>query len=177
MSIDIPEDVMEKILELRKKNGLVPTPEAVIEDITTAKTKFTLKETPRYRRAGDSPLYIAGKYLTSHRGVCPATGERETPRSESVATPVSTSKEQVISEDAFVKVLAGKGFKFTRLVNTITGEVVKEESDPKIARLNLAYQQIPNNADHTKVYVQRTTPQIQVAMTLDRFLELAGIKG
>ena len=177
MSIDIPEDAMEKILELRKKNGLVPTAEAVIEDITAAKTKFTLKETPRYRRAGDSPLYIAGKYLTSHRGVCPATGEREASRGDFASASTSSAKEQVISEDAFVKVLAGKGFKFTRLVNTITGEVVKEESDPKIARLNLAYQPIPNNADHSKVYVQRTTPQIQVSMTLDRFLELAGIKG
>jgi len=68
---------MTQVLALRKKNGLIPTEEALAADIAAARTKYTLQETARYRRAGESPLYIAGKYLTSHNGVCPATGERE----------------------------------------------------------------------------------------------------
>ena len=166
---------MKQMLALRKKNGLAPTQEALFADVAAARTKYTLKETARYRRAGDSPLYVAGKYLTAHNGVCPATGERESQRADTTSN-VTPNSEPTISQDAFVKVLAGKGFQFTRLVNTITGEIVKEESDPKIARLNLAYQSIPQNADHDKIYVQRTTPQIQVSMTLDRFLEIAGLK-
>lgn len=85
--------------------------------------------------------------------------------------------ESVISEEALIKVLAAKGFKFTRLVNALTGEVVEEKTDPKIDKLNLVYRAIPTSrADSVAVYVTQTSPQIQVAMTLDKLLELAGIR-
>jgi hypothetical protein len=173
--------ILDKALELRKKNGLVATKEALMTDLEAAGAKYTVTETPRYRAAGESPIYISGKYLTAKGGICPATGEREEPKDTlKVArkTPNLLGQPAVseISEDACVRVLAGKGFKFIRLVNSLTGEVVKEETDPRITKLNLVYSAIPKNAASDRLYVTQTSPQVQVSMTLDRFLELAGIK-
>jgi hypothetical protein len=96
-------------------------------------------------------------------------------------TRTRTSKEETslspISEDVFVKVLAGKGFNFVRLVNSITGEVVKEESDKKIEALgSYQFKSIPRNADNDSVYVIQTANQIQVAMSLDKFLSVTKTK-
>jgi hypothetical protein len=87
--------------------------------------------------------------------------------------PLTTPSE--ISETAFVKVIAGKGFKYVHLVNTLTGEVVKEEKDPKIEKLDLQFSAIPRNSDGA-IHVTQTSPEIQITMNLEKFLELAGIK-
>jgi len=172
---------LDRVLELRKKNGLVATKEAMMADLNAAGAKYTVEPTPRYRAAGESPVFISGKYLTANGGVCPATGETEEPKGAAKAPRKPASVLGVppvseISEEACIRVLAGKGFKFTRLVNSLTGEVVKEESDPKINKLNLTFSAIPKNAAQDKVYVTQTSPQLQVSMSLDRFLELAGIR-
>lgn len=172
---------LEKALELRKANGLTPTKEALMADLDAAGAKYTVTETPRYRAAGDSPIYISGKYLTAKGGVCPATGEKEevkatTKPAKKAPNLLGLPAVSEISEDACVRVFAGKGFRFIRLVNSLTGEVVKEETDPKITKLNLVYSPIPKNAAPDRLYVTQTSPQVQVSMSLDRFLELAGIK-
>lgn len=79
-----------------------------------------------------------------------------------------------ISETAFIKVMAGRGFDFQRLRNELTGEIVKDVRDPKIDKLGLKFSPIPKNAEG--IHVTQTSPQIQVSMSLDKFLELAGIK-
>ena len=79
-----------------------------------------------------------------------------------------------INETAFIKVMAGRGFDFQRLRNELTGEIVKDVKDPKIEKLGLRFGSVPKNAD--AIYVTQTTPQIQVSMSLDKFLEVAGIK-
>ena len=55
----------------------------------------------------------------------------------------------------------------------LTGEI-REEVPAKIGALGLKFGAVPTHAD--TVYVTRTSPQIQVAMSLDKFLELAGVK-
>ena len=72
----IPADTLKVILELRAENGLDATEESVYADLAKSKAKWTLEETPRYRRAGRSPLYVSGKYLSSY-GTDPATGEAD----------------------------------------------------------------------------------------------------
>lgn len=185
MSLALPRmitgKILEKALEIRKINGLTPTKDALMADLEAAGAKYTLTETPRYRAAGKSPIYISGKYLTAKGGICPATGEREEPKgvpkaAKKIPNLLGLPATSDISEDACIRVLAGKGFRFIRLVNSLTGEVVKEETDPKITKLNLVYSSIPKNAAPDRLYVTQTSPQVQVSMTLDRFLELAGIK-
>lgn len=168
---------LEKILELRKKNGLVATEQALQADLNRAGTKYTLEPTPRYRAAGESPLFIAGKYLTKH-GVCPATGEPDQAgkRPQVAAKKPASVSGGSINQEEFVKVLAGRGYNFVRLVNSITGQLVEERTDPKIEKFNLQFQPIPARGDHEAVYVTQTSPQIQVSMTLDRFLQLTGTK-
>lgn len=174
--LNIPTNVIEKVLELRAKNGLEATPEALSASIEAAKCKWTLEETPRYRRAGDSPIYISGKYLTQ-AGTCPATGEvdggsafkRTTPKAaRAESAPVS-----VPNEEAFYRVLHGKGFNIKITKDLLTGEI-KEEVPRDIAELGLQFGAIPARAEG--VYVTQTTPQIQVSMSLDKFLEIAKIK-
>lgn len=173
--------ILDKALELREKNGLAPTKEALMADLNAAGAKYTTQPTPRYRAAGESPIFISGKYLTAKGGLCPATGETEGQKGAAkqarrpLPTP-GTAAVSEISEEACIRVLAGKGFKFIRLVNSLTGEVVKEETDPKINKLNLVFTQIPKNAAPDRVYVTQTSPQIQVSMSLDRLLDLVGIK-
>lgn len=55
----------------------------------------------------------------------------------------------------------------------LTGEIQTQVPD-SIRRLNLQFGDIPANA--SEVHVIQTSPQIQVAMPLDKFLELAGIR-
>jgi len=80
-----------------------------------------------------------------------------------------------IDANALIKVLAARGFKFMRLRNELTGEIVREESDPKIDGLHLKYAPIPTNAPNG-IYVIQTSNQIQFAMNLDTFLEVAKLK-
>jgi hypothetical protein len=121
------------------------------------------------------------KYISARSEVCPdpecqhvfqpsgkAASNPKTPR----AAKASSSE---ISETAFIKELAGKGFKYVHMVNTLTGEVMKEEKDPKIEKLGLKFSDIPKNS-HGEIFVTQTSPEIQVSMKLDKFLEIAGIK-
>ena len=89
------------------------------------------------------------------------------------ATPLVN--EVKIDANALIKVLAARGFKFMRLRNELTGEIVREESDPKIDGLHLKYAPIPTNAPNG-IYVIQTSNQIQFAMNLDTFLEIAKLK-
>lgn len=177
--LNIPNDTLTKILELRSRNGLEATPEALEASLTKSKCKWTLEDTPRYRRAGESPVYVSGKYLTSF-GVCPATGEQDAGRTSpkparkaaetSSAAPVNGSAP---SQEAFYRVLHGKGYEIRITKDLLTGEI-REEVPAKIGALGLKFGAVPTHAD--TVYVTRTSPQIQVAMSLDKFLELAGVK-
>lgn len=115
MSLEIPQDTVAKILELRTKNGLAATPEALEADLLAAKCKWTLEAAPRYRQAGHSPIYVSGKYLTAS-GACPATGEKEagngTPKAVvKKAKYDAAAAPQVADEGVFYRVLHGKGFK------------------------------------------------------------------
>lgn len=93
------------------------------------------------------------------------------------STKEETITDSGTNDEQLIKVLAGKGFKFTRLVNSLTGEVVEEKSDPKFKEVNFVYRDIPTSrAEHDCIYVIQTSPQIQVAMTLEKFLKVAGIK-
>jgi len=178
--LNIPDETLAKVLELRAKNGLEATAEALEQSLTKSKCKWTLEDTPRYRRAGDSPVYISGKYLTSF-GVCPATGEKDAgrtspkPAARKSAEPASSATFHAAapSEEAFYRVLHGKGFDIRITKDLLTGEI-REEVPAKIAALGLKFGAIPTHSD--AVHVTRTSPQIQVSMNLDKFLELAGLK-
>lgn len=177
----IPSETLKQILELRSENGLEATEAAVYADLEKSKAKWVLEETPRYRRAGRSPLFLSGKYLSSY-GTDPATGEKDTKaksasaKKESSGTVTSVGGGRTapkIDETAFYKVLHGKGFPVKISQNLLTGEL-ETQIPPTIAKLELQFTNISANA--TGVHVTQTSPQIQVAMPLDKFLELAGIK-
>lgn len=172
----IPASTLKEILALRSENGLEATEEALQADLTKSKAKWTLEETPRYRRAGRSPLYVSGKYLTAF-GTCPATGEadgkeKKAKASSAVAGRNSTSSSK-IDETAFYKVLHGKGFGVKISQNLLTGEL-ETHVPAAISKLGLKFSAAPANA--TDVHVSQTSPQVQITLTLDKFLELAGIK-
>lgn len=172
----IPADILKLILELRAENGLDATEEAVYADLAKSKAKWTLEETPRYRRAGRSPLYVSGKYLSSY-GTDPATGEADG-RSGKKALPAAAPRASIpvnskVDETAFYKVLYGKGFNVKISQNLLTGEL-ETQIPPAISKLELQFGAIPANA--SAIHITQTSPQIQVAMPLERFLELAGIK-
>lgn len=178
--LNIPEPTLSKILELRTKNGLEATPEALEASIVAAKCKWTLEDTPRYRLAGESPIYISGKYLTQ-AGICPATGEKDAGRTSKpagVKAPKAAKAETAAfgtanSEEAFFRVLHAKGFGIKISKDLLTGEINKEVPRA-ISELGLVFSSIPVRTD--SVHVIQTSPQIQVAMSLDKFLELAKIK-
>lgn len=181
--LNIPEPTLSRILELRTQNGLKATREALEASLTAAKCKWTLEDTPRYRLAGESPIYISGKYLTQ-AGVCPATGEKDggrTARPAGVKTvktvrPVKVETSAIAtanSEEAFFRVLHAKGFGIKISRDLLTGEINKEVPR-SIAELGLVFSPIPVRTD--SFHVIQTSPQIQVAMSLDKFLELAKIK-
>jgi hypothetical protein len=175
----IPSDTLSQVLELRKKNGLEATEAAVYADLEKSKCKWTLSDTPRYRRAGDSPIWVSGKYLSSY-GTCPATGEADekgskspkAPRAASVAK-TSSPVNSKIDESVFYKVLHGKGFPVKITQDMLTGEIQTQIPD-SIRKLDLKFGSLPSNA--AEIHVTQTSPQIQVAMPLDKFLELAGIR-
>ncbi|MCW1883509.1 hypothetical protein OKA04_02140 [Luteolibacter flavescens] len=176
----IPSETLAKILELRQANGLEATEAAVYADLEKSKCKWTLVDTPRYRRAGSSPLWISGKYLSSY-GTCPASGEADQGRVGAVAkAPRAASAPKAaapaaskIDEAAFYKVLHGKGFPVKISQNLLTGEIETQIPD-SISKLELQFSSIPTNA--SAIHVTQTSPQIQVSMTLEKFLELAGIR-
>ncbi|MEI7927899.1 MAG: hypothetical protein WCH40_05060 [Verrucomicrobiales bacterium] len=178
--LNIPEPTLSRILELRTKNGLKATPEALEASMSAAKCKWTLEDTPRYRLAGESPIYISGKYLTQ-AGICPATGEKDGGRSSrpvGVKTPKPAKIENSAiatanSEEAFFRVLHAKGFGIKISRDLLTGEITKEVPRA-IGDLGLQFSAIPVRTD--SLHVIQTSPQIQVAMSLDKFLELAKIK-
>jgi hypothetical protein len=172
----IPADTLKAILELRAENGLDATEEAVYADLAKSKAKWTVEETPRYRRAGRSPLYVSGKYLSSY-GTDPATGEADAgsgkkPKAAPSARASATVNGKV-DEAAFYKVLHGKGFSVKITQDMLTGEI-QTQIPASISKLELQFGAIPGNA--SGVHITQTSPQIQVAMPLDKFLELAGIK-
>jgi hypothetical protein len=175
----IPSDILSQILELRKANGLEATEAAVYADLEKSKCKWTLSDTPRYRRAGNSPLWVSGKYLSSY-GSCPASGEADqgrdnkAPRAAKASAPKSSvASAPKIDEGAFYKVLHGKGFPVKITQDLLTGEIQTQLPDA-IRKLELNFSAIPSNA--AAVHVTQTSPQIQIAMPLDKFLELAGIR-
>lgn len=177
----IPSATLSRILELRRANGLDATEAAVYADLEKSKCKWTLTDTPRYRRAGASPLWVSGKYLSSY-GTCPASGEADQGRGkagiprEPKASAPKTSALPVASkvdESVFYKVLHGKGFAVKITQDLLTGEIQTQIPEP-IRKLELQFGAIPGNA--SGIHVTQTSPQIQVAMPLDKFLELAGIR-
>lgn len=172
----IPSDTLKAILELRAENGLEATEAAVYADLEKSKAAWVLEETPRYRRAGRSPLFLSGKYLSSY-GTDPATGEADAGNGKKLkAAPSARASAPVngkVDETAFYKVLHGKGFPVKISQNLLTGEL-ETQIPPAISKLELQFGAIPGNA--SGVHVTQTSPQIQVAMPLDKFLELAGIK-
>jgi len=177
----IPSDTLAKILELRQANGLEATEAAVYADLEKSKCKWTLVDTPRYRRAGASPLWVSGKYLSSY-GTCPASGEADQGRAGAApkaartapgpkaSAPAVASK---IDEAAFYKVLHGKGFPVKISQNLLTNEIETQIPD-SISKLELQFSAIPTNA--SAIHISQTSPQIQVAMPLEKFLEIAGIR-
>jgi len=178
----IPSDTLKHILELRTENGLEATEAAVYADLEKSKAKWVLVETPRYRRAERSPLFLSGKYLSSY-GTDPTTGEKDAKAATAsakkegsgTATSVRGGKTAPkIDETAFYKVLHGKGFRVKISQNLLTGEL-ETQIPSSISKLDLQFASIPANS--TGVHVTQTTPQIQVAMPLDKFLEFSGIKG
>jgi hypothetical protein len=138
-------------------------------------------DTPRYRRAGASPLWVSGKYLSSY-GTCPASGEADQGRDKAVPRVAKTSAPKAaatapvggkVDESVFYKVLHGKGFAVKITQDLLTGEIQTQIPEP-IRKLELQFGAIPGNA--SGIHVIQTSPQIQVAMPLDKFFELAGIR-
>lgn len=176
----IPSETLSRILELRQANGLEATEAAVYADLEKSKCKWTLTDTPRYRRAGASPLWVSGKYLSSY-GTCPASGEADQGRGKAVPRvakasapkPASAPVAGKVDEAVFYKVLHGKGFAVKITQDLLTGEIQTQIPEP-IRKLELQFGAIPGNA--SGIHITQTSPQIQVAMPLDKFLELAGIR-
>ena len=138
------------------------------------KAKWTLTETPRYRQAGRSPVFISGKYLTS-AGTCPATGERD----GKVKTPARAKRSTegqpaaAIDEREFYKALHAKGFAVKISQNILTGEL-ETQIPTNIASLGLKFEAAPANT--REIHVIQTTAEILLTMPLDKFLEVAGIR-
>jgi hypothetical protein len=174
----IPSDTLAQVLELRKKNGLEATEAAVYADLEKSKCKWTLTDTPRYRRAGASPIWVSGKYLSSY-GTCPASGEADekgskSPKAAKAGAPkASASAGGKLDESVFYKVLHGKGFPVKITQDLLTGEI-QTQIPESIKKLDLQFGAVPSNA--SGIHVTQTSPQIQVAMPLDKFLEFAGIR-
>lgn len=90
-------------------------------------------------------------------------------RKQAANAPAAT-----INELQFIMVMIDKGWKYERMVNAFTNKVITETVPPQIEKLGLKFAAIPKNADG--VYITQTDPQVQVAMPLDKFLEIAGLK-
>jgi hypothetical protein len=182
--MEIPADTLKEILALRKENGLDATESAAKAALDTV--KWVLTETPRYRKAGRSPIYLPGKYLTA-KSVDPVTGEVDSQAAVKAGQKSSSGgqggtvvgngraagKDQKVDETQFYRVLHGKGFAVKITQDILTGEL-ESQVPPSIEKLGLQFGSIPANAEG--IYVTQTSPQIQVSMPLDKFLEIAGIK-
>ncbi len=169
----IPAEQLEAALKLRSANGLQATERALLSDLEKSGASWKLEETLRYRKAGASPFYISGRYLTA-KGTCPATGEKDgkEPKAKSAAAPAASAVGK-IDEEGFYRVLHGKGFKISMTKDLLTGEL-KTHIPTSIEKLDLKFGAVPANAQG--VHVIQTSPQIQVVMPIDKFLELAGIR-
>jgi len=172
----IPADTLKVILDLREQNGLEANEEAVYRELETV--KWTLDATPRYRQAGRSPIFLSGKFLTAN-GTDPVTGEKEAQtapkkvKSASAPAKSGSSYPSKLDESAFYRVLHAKGFSVKVSQDLLTGEV-ETQLPESIKKLALQFEEAPANANG--IYVTQTSPQIQVAMSLDKFLEIAGIR-
>jgi hypothetical protein len=167
---------MARVLELRAENGLEASEQAVYADLLKSKCKWTLSETPRYRLAGRSPIWVSGKYLSSY-GYCPATGEKDgkaakQPRQAAPAASTTATASKV-DESVFYKVLHAKGFSVKVTQDLLSGEI-QTQLPEVIRKLDLAFGPISSNAN--AIHVTQTSPQIQLAMSLDKFLEISGIR-
>lgn len=174
--MDIPADTLNQIIALRKENGLEAS-EAAVRTALSGVSKWTLEETPRYRRAGRSPIYLPGKFLTA-KGVDPVSGETDShaPKKAQVKTEGSGRTSSTVSkveETQFYRVLHGKGFAVKITQDILTGQL-ETQVPAAIEKLNLQFGSIPANAEG--IYVTQTSPQIQVSLPLDKFLEIAGIR-
>jgi hypothetical protein len=65
-----------------------------------------------------------------------------------------------IEESAFISEMAGRGFKYVRHVDGLTGNLVRREDDPQIEKLDICYGAIPSS-DADGVYVTRTTRRFE----------------
>jgi len=86
------------------------------------------------------------------------------------ATGGANLKEEVIRH------LAQSGFKFVRMVNALTGDVVKEESDPKIEKLGLTFGAVPAKLGDGAYVSKNGKGQLLVTLTLDQFLKATNTK-
>jgi len=155
--------------------------------------KFSDVQAKGFSRQCENPA--CGKWI-HHRSVkCPSCGTVQAAAAEAAAKTGETRKSKgtgepsapkaskarasspagTVDKTALIRVLAGRGFKFTRLVNSLTGEVVEEKTDPKIDNLNLQFTAVPSTGAQG-IYVTQTNPQILVTMTLDAMLDLGKIK-
>jgi hypothetical protein len=174
----LPADTLKEILALRKDNGLEATEAAVMKAL--AGLKYKLEETPRYRKAGRSPLYLPGKFLTS-KGTDPVTGEQETaspkPAGAERSTFVGNGKRSQggskVDALQFYKVLHGRQFPIKITRDEITGEV-ETQLPESIKRLDLQFGECPPNGEG--IFITQTSPKVLVTMTLDKFIELTGLK-
>lgn len=143
---------------------------------TATKSKSTNSEKPLSAGQGKKFCPSCGEIIAARSSTCPKCSAIIPPKNKKAPSDASKapSPAKAIDEKAFIRVCAGKGFKFVRMINDLTGELVKEETDPKIDKLALKFAGIPSNADG--IYITQTSPQVQVSMSFDRFLEVAGIK-
>ena len=144
-----------------------------------SKTQSDQPITEQKKTAPNKPCPNCKKSVHTRTKTCPHCGHKFEigANSNSSSSSTGSSARAKIDKAAFVKVLAGKGFKFVRLVNTITGELVKEESDKRIDDLGpFEYLAIPRNADNGKIYITQTSNQVQVSMSLDKFLQVTNTK-
>lgn len=75
--------------------------------------------------------------------------------------------------DKLARVLNGKGFKIDRIKSLITGDIV-EKTDPKINKLKLNTDPVPETIATGERFVSHTGTQLQVTMTLEDLLAVTG---
>ena len=83
------------------------------------------------------------------------------------------SRRKSVEESVFVREMAALGFKYIRHFDGLTGEQVKCEDDAQIKKLGLEFGPLPSIAED--VHITQTSPQVQISMSMEKFLELAGI--
>lgn len=166
--------IKQQVMELRAKNGLSTAEADLIADL--AKVRVSEDPYPRMRKAGNSPLFVMGKSITANGMKCPITGELDTTE-RPVAKPStrgarksSEVTSEADSKEKFYRVLHNRGYAIRVSKDLITGEV-REEIPANLAEMNFKFQTPGSNIEG--VYISQVSPQIQVTMNLDKFLELA----